>query len=675
MFRFQKVILNNFGCYGGEKTIDFPDEDGVVIIWCENGFGKTTLLRAIIFAFTGRLDDIPDYDGQNHKFKDVINTDSWKAKDYSFSVRVFFVYNDNEYEIKRSVKIKEKISEPTSDKDYDVKFGVKQDTVSLGPADADKIRNSVMPEGVERFFLFDGEYLEKYESLLYEKTSNMHIKESIERILGAPVLTNSYNHINQLLENYNELYQKELGKDEKNKKFSADLARLNEELKTLYQEKQSLEQEIIDDKNEISNINSVLSSNISYKEILDAEEKHIKQRNEKIEEVKQCWSSIRDLLNNNLSSLCYNRVNECLQDFRQRQDELTKEHTKHAIFEENIKHMEEAYSNCYCEICLQKLDSDAKNHLKDELDRLKGKKSFVLSSEEEKELKMIGAQITNLDNLNIRHTLFVEPIVQYEKTISDDEIEIEKLNELINDDQAKRRMYEGNNNNKEGITPEKIKELTRKLAFLESNLPDKNRKLINKEDIEIKGKLTEIDNLQKKIKNDVSSEKLDKLSTMINIYKDLANVFRRGIDEYALVLKNKVEKCASDIFLSIRQQQDYVGLEINDNYGLQIKHESGEKVPVKSAGYGHIVALSLITALHINAPEEGPIVMDSPFGRLSFAHKRNVVRQLPNMGKQVIMLLYDDEVPREDIVKILGDKLLKEYRLEHSYAFQTNFGE
>ena len=66
--------------------------------------------------------------------------------------------------------------------------------------------------------------------------------------------------------------------------------------------------------------------------------------------------------------------------------------------------------------------------------------------------------------------------------------------------------------------------------------------------------------------------------------------------------------------------------------------------------------------------------MDSPFGRLSMSHKKNVVNELPNMSRQVMLFIYDGEVNKEDLKK-LGDKLVKEYYLEHETAFQTNVEE
>lgn len=71
----------------------------------------------------------------------------------------------------------------------------------------------------------------------------------------------------------------------------------------------------------------------------------------------------------------------------------------------------------------------------------------------------------------------------------------------------------------------------------------------------------------------------------------------------------------------VSNDPDYVSLKINDIYGLSIVHSSGREVPLRSAGYEHIVALALIAVLHKNAPLRGPIIMDSPFGRFNPVHK------------------------------------------------------
>ena len=55
MLRLTGLRLNNFGPFKGEQFIEFPEDDGVTIVYGENMRGKTSLLNAIRFAFFGRV--------------------------------------------------------------------------------------------------------------------------------------------------------------------------------------------------------------------------------------------------------------------------------------------------------------------------------------------------------------------------------------------------------------------------------------------------------------------------------------------------------------------------------------------------------------------------------------------------------------------------------------------
>ena len=149
-------------------------------------------------------------------------------------------------------------------------------------------------------------------------------------------------------------------------------------------------------------------------------------------------------------------------------------------------------------------------------------------------------------------------------------------------------------------------------------------------------------------------------------------MFSEGIAAYRDKLKNEVERDATELFCSISSDRDYTALKINENYGLSIQHRSGEIIPFRSAGFEHIVALSLIGALHKNAPLSGPIIMDSPFGRLDPTHKRNITKALPLMSDQIILLAYTDEIDGQTAREVLGSALKKEYRLRKYGSFHTS---
>ena len=115
-----------------------------------------------------------------------------------------------------------------------------------------------------------------------------------------------------------------------------------------------------------------------------------------------------------------------------------------------------------------------------------------------------------------------------------------------------------------------------------------------------------------------------------------------------------------------------MGLSINESYGLSIIHRDGRPEEARSAGAEHVVALALMGALHNSAPFRGPIVMDSPFGRLDASHTENVVSSLPLMAEQVVILVYEAEVGKARMREALGDRLLREYQLEKVTARRTN---
>lgn len=161
-----------------------------------------------------------------------------------------------------------------------------------------------------------------------------------------------------------------------------------------------------------------------------------------------------------------------------------------------------------------------------------------------------------------------------------------------------------------------------------------------------------------------------------SICEQIHSIFEEGIDAYRAMLKKEVERDATDLFVQITNDPDYVGLEITDTYGMNIIHkDGGDPVPLRSAGFEHIVALSLIGALHKNAPLSGPIVMDSPLGRLDPTHKANITRLLPQLAGQVVLLAYTHEIDEQLARSNLGSALRKEYRLTKQTSFNTRIEE
>jgi DNA sulfur modification protein DndD len=198
---------------------------------------------------------------------------------------------------------------------------------------------------------------------------------------------------------------------------------------------------------------------------------------------------------------------------------------------------------------------------------------------------------------------------------------------------------------------------------------------IEKQALELERQEGRVDGLRRKLQNTTQAD-LSALESRAKLLRDSAAVFDEAVEAYKSDLRLRVEESATKMFLAMSTEKtDYAGLRINQDYGLTIMHKDGRPEDARSAGAEHVVALALMGALQQNAPLRGPIVMDSPFGRLDDGHTSNVVSGLHQMADQVILLVYEAEVGRRRARELLGSSLVAEYELEKVNSRRTNIRE
>ena len=198
---------------------------------------------------------------------------------------------------------------------------------------------------------------------------------------------------------------------------------------------------------------------------------------------------------------------------------------------------------------------------------------------------------------------------------------------------------------------------------------------IEKQAQELERQEGRVEGLRRKLQNTTRAD-LSALEARANLLRDSAAVFDEGVEAYKADLRQRVEGSASKMFLAMSTEKaDYAALRINQDYGLTIMHTDGRPEDARSAGAEHVVALALMGALQQNAPLRGPIVMDSPFGRLDDGHTSNVVAGLHQMADQVVLLVYEAEVGRQRARELLGFRLIAEYELEKVNSRRTNIRE
>ena len=655
MLRFTSLTIENFGPFKGDQTIDFTNDNGVTIIWGNNGRGKTTLLNIFRYALFGR------YKNRRGTDVDLItlpNIEGRSEGNYSFKVVLRMINDDTRYELTRQCKVRQGVTVPKSNDDFESYVFLKENGSLLSPDARAHVLKVIMPDEVSRFFLFDGELLQEYEELLLEGTEvGSKIKDSIETILGVPVLTNSAIDSQSILDDYrkakNKIAQSNAqtqkiatqmeGLEAEKREQTADLERLQGELAGEYEERARLEGEHV--KTLLDRMDSLEADIAGKKASRDALVSQI------VVQTKEAWRGLVSA-----------RVEAILAEVSGRLQQLEEKEAEHTVEARFFEDMKAAAHQHHCQLCDQDLD-EARVQMLLEKVATYTRGSGALSVDEATELQRLRVRKATLESMRSGGNM--ELLSLLEGQLDSLAVEIDDSERQL---RAVREELERHGD---------VEELAKSSRDAVTALAQCLKKIENlKEGIQaVKNKLKEIDGALATLE-----DKMNRVSTdadmllagrKVSMCEQIHDIFESGIAAYRDKLKTDVERDATELFVGISNDPDYIQLKINDNYGLSMVHASGELVPLRSAGFEHVVALSLIGALHKNAPLRGPIIMDSPFGRLDPDHKRNITQALPSMSEQIVLLAYTHEIDEQQTRETLADALKKEYRLTRYSSFHT----
>jgi DNA sulfur modification protein DndD len=154
-----------------------------------------------------------------------------------------------------------------------------------------------------------------------------------------------------------------------------------------------------------------------------------------------------------------------------------------------------------------------------------------------------------------------------------------------------------------------------------------------------------------------------KLSLQVKTYRALEMVFQSAMAGFREQARKTVEADSSRIFQQLTTEKAYRGLRINETYGLSILDHDGNAVPGRSTGAEQIVALSLVGGLNRAAVREGPVVMDTNLGRLDLGHRHNLLRFLPQLGPQVVVLVHSGELPKDVSLSDFDVRVARRYEV------------
>jgi DNA sulfur modification protein DndD len=647
MLRLSKLRLENFGPYKGEQEIAFPSNDGVVLVYGENMRGKTTLLNAFRYALFGR------FIGRGQAQIPIHKIGNWEAAEegsYGFKVELEFTFGPDLYVLTRTCK--PLVPKPKDDSGYERESFLTKNGQHLNQDQAQHTLLLLMPEDVSRFFLFDGELLQQYEELLRDDSvMGQQIKIAIERILGVPIVTNGRSDLLQIKTKVAQTEAKVAAADQKTHQLGA-------QSKVLLDKQEGHRKEVVR---------------------LKADHADLRQRKLVVEEGLRRFEKIktlfveRDRLADNLKDIASTvtskreRLKELMADswrvvlagrFKVRERELGEELSTLRVAEEKRAYatrtktqLERSLERGKCATCGHSLAVEEKAEIQSKINDYVKEMAGPPKADDVFRVEKILVGLREMTSKTSP-----ELIAEIEEQIDAERVKEasakSKIEEILeqtrNADESEVRRLQSD-----------YDRIVRDMTLTSQG--------IQREEKELGDATFRLQKVQDDLKKHGTPD-LAKHRKRRELIQRLQELFASGVDAYREKLRRKVETDATDLFLQLTTEEEYSGLSINENYGLEIVHKSGQPISIRSAGAEHIVALSLMGSLQKNAPLQGPIIMDSPFGRLDSAHTRKVVDTLPNMASQVILLVYESELEPELARSALREQLRREYRISRKSA-------
>lgn len=631
------LSMKNFMPYKGEQEVVFPQDSSrnVMVIFGDNMRGKTSLLNAVRWVFYGRALGRHLREIELHH---LLNSEAALEGDWEMEVSVQFKADGHRYDLRRRSTKKILVATPSKPEDFNTIVALLKDGLAVNGNLIEAEINKFVPEQVSRFFLFDGELLQEYEALLIEGSEQgKNIKVAIEQVLGVPALIHGRDESSALLRKAQKQQSQDIAHVAGMERQAEQQANLQTKQDAFEKDFVSLRGKLAETKIERTGLDDELEKTETVqraKARLDALGQRQRdivgslktKREEKLELLGKAW---KDLLQPKLKA-----KREYLREEQQRVTSLI---GKRSSLDTRIETLRRLLATNTCPTCEQSIGEERKAIAGNELGTLEG---------EIRDLAIDQNALTSVSaEMNAIEKLIVAPVGPVIRLI---EVDMRKLDvELIkaeNDIETLNEEIKGFDTG----------EMARKRAL-------RDQILKNESTLEREIQLTQT-NIEK-VKNDLAivaktiqgmpQARAQRSTAAVNLLIKLEKVFSESIERLRDNLRQHVEAKATDAFRHMTTQKAYRGLSINKNYGLTILDEHGKPVSLRSAGAEQIVALSLIDGLSRTGRAAGPVVMDTPFGRLDLKHRDNILRYLPTVAGQLVLLVHEGEIRKDtDLIPI-----------------------
>lgn len=627
------ITVKNFRQYYGEQTIRFATDAHrhVTVIQGINGAGKTSLFTAINWCLYGGdffTEDIGEFVSKRAQAESesgdalhsIIETatesvSQTNSESLDTSVELGFTYQGAQYCAKR---VHNWLRDSKSTSFSLEKIG--DGHPHLDAAAAELIQ-SIVPAKVSVHFFFDGEKIDNFAKPEHEED----VRSAVRNILRIEAVAQGMRHLDSLIADYQrELRQHATGETEQ---LHADRAEKKVERDKLAAERKRYQKEVSLAENQKRQIDAKLKANAASRKLAD-ERKEIELNLKQLcVEKKEVHRKIRKLANRGFISVGQPVLGKALGILSETEVPIG---IPESVLEDLIHQL-----RCICGRDIQ--DGSPEYQILGNL--LKQAVSPELGyavRETERDVKRFLNQAESIPG-------------ELKSALDEDQ----RLEQLI---EAKEARVKGIANELEGFNDDEVQNLLESRAKYESDIRSLEAEINRITDIHLQKIDEDIAALDKQLRaQEVIGEQAKHLQSCQELAEDVSSAMKGIYDLYEADMRSKVESETQAIFKQlVWKGGQFQDVRLDKNYVLRVIDRYGKEArPEMSAGERQVLSLSFIAAMARVAArkllpnthaEPFPIVMDTPFGRLSTQHRENITAKIPDIATQLILFVTDEEL-------------------------------
>ena len=642
-FHFLRLTLRDWLVYEGEVSISFgPPQDGhnIWVIYGLNGYGKTSLLRAIQWLFHGQMPD--------RHIRACFNHHALQAGRNELSVSAEFTYNSQHYHLIRRAEASISNGEVVGYPKEIVELAVDREVQQAGIVD--KI-DQILPKECQQFFFFDGLEIEKYAT----DTHTDETQEAIETVLGIPEVRNLCDDLEKLSQDlererdqllHDQSAYQDLSDQKEEAKVELDAAK--ETLKNLKSQYSSL-QEQIDRLEERASTLERAQDEIAYLRDLRRRKEELKERLDNYD------AELQGHLKVVAQRLVLPLLKEQLDQLQTQANKAERTGERLAQAKAQTEFIRDLLDNTLC-VCGRELDEKARRFLEGRLGELEDQLASSRRLQERvgsytvalTELKDLEGRIRYIEGLADPDVIQRALLTKYKLQVEREEVEQEIA---MREEKLK------------GSEDADVGQVFTTLGEKKQNLVDMKGRIEGAED-EVKEAEKLLDERQNAL-NEAARAIDDKRRVVdtLQLTRDAHAVARDMVERLLQLRRDAIERHMTNVFQMVtNKKKEYDRIELAEDFAPCIVTHSGQMMKRNelSAGEKEVIAFSFIAGLNQSTQTNAPLVMDTPFGHLDVSHRNGLLEALPKLPCQVVLLATDRDLPEEELPNLaycLGGRL------------------